>query len=360
MKKKMLIVVNTFESGGIGKYVQKILPSLNREYDVEVLSRDEIRKENVKSLKIKKANRYKLPKFFDIWPLKEFFFFLYGFFFLRKNNRFDKILLNYPFFVPSNCKKTCEVVSVVHAMHKQYLSAKTPRRFIFFALKFFHWLLMPLDNYRMKISDKVVFVSLSGFDSVSGINKIYLPNPLDRKIFWKNKKVHKKINVAFIARDDPYKGKDFLERALAYFFIENYSRYRSLEFYIIGMDKLNRQYPNTHLLGNLSFGETEKALKEIHLFFSPSYLENTPNVVFEALFSSVVPLVSDVGDCKQILGDEFTFVSCDFDDFLKKFGLIIRNYSRVSSKIPVKDINLRYDYKSVNKKLMGVLNNENK
>lgn len=357
-KKSILIVVNTLESGGIGKYVQKILPSLSLIYDISILSRDVINEKTIKKFKISKVHNLKVPKFLDIWPFKEIIFFLYGFLFFSKYFKEDIILLNYPFFIPQKFRNKCKIISIVHATHSQYVKAKTPKKLIFFILKFLHLLLTPLDYYRFRVSEKIIFVSMSGFSSIKLTNKQYIPNPLDKKVFWKNKKVKEELNVVFIARNDPYKGVDFLEKVLKYLFIDNYSTYKHIKFYIIGLDKLNKSYRNTSVLGRLTFNETERILNSMHIFFSPSYLENTPNVVLEAISHSIIPLVSNVGDCRKILGKDLVFNSNDFENFIEKFNDLILNYKKNPPYLYVNKINLQYSLHLVENKLKGVLNNE--
>ena len=102
--KNILIITNEFNYGGIGRYTQKLLPKLNKTYEVCVLSRDKIDKKFIKQYDIKKDFQIEIPRIINIWPLKEFLFFLYGIIFFH-SKKFDFIISNYPVFIPKSTIK---------------------------------------------------------------------------------------------------------------------------------------------------------------------------------------------------------------------------------------------------------------
>jgi glycosyltransferase involved in cell wall biosynthesis len=358
MKKKLLMVTNTFNSGGIGKYIQKILPNLTKSYEVSIVSRDEIDQKDLKRYNISESYCLKSNKLLNFWPVKEISFYLKGKSFL-KNKEFDLIIENYPFFVSKSQRRKSKVVSVFHASHKQYAFARTTMRPILWMLKLAHFFMIPLDYLRIKQADKVIFVSQAGKKMFKTEKSVFIPNPIEKDITWKKKTFGKSVNIIFVARNDPFKGTDFLKKILNLALIENPKKYENLEFYLAGLDNLKIKHERLHQLGKLSFKETEKIFMKADIFLNLSYLENAPNVLFEALEFNVLPLVSDVGDCSTILGgeNELIFESANLNDFLQKFDNLIENGSVISSKLErqIKVINKSYEIDNVNKRLLEVI-----
>ncbi len=324
--KNILIITNEFNYGGIGRYTQKLLPKLNKTYEVCVLSRDKIDKKFIKQYDIKKDFQIEIPRIINIWPLKEFLFFLYGIIFFH-SKKFDFIISNYPVFIPKSTIKDSKIIQVIHSLHKQFVFTKTPIKLSFLLLKLFHFMLIPLDQYRIKTSDEIVCISKSIFFMIKSNKKIYIPNVLEKRIKFKiNKFSRKKIKIIIIARDDPFKGTDLLKKFLDYLYLDNFLEYSNIYFIVVGIKKL-REYPNTLFLGKTSFEKVKEILKDTNIFISTSYLENTPNTIFEAMENGNIPLVSDVGDCKLILNDQdLIFRSNNLADLIKKFDKLVNSF----------------------------------
>ncbi len=333
MKENIIIIINEFYSGGIGKYIQKLLPALTLKYKVAIISRDHISKTDMQLYKISKNFVIKLPKYINFWPIKEIYFSLKTYSTL-KNKKGDLILCNYSALIPPD-KRNVMVIQVFHSLHSQYYKSKTPLSPNFIILKIFHLFMSILDTYRIKTASKLIAVSEKGFDEINSTNKLYIPNPIDKKIVWKRKAFSKGINIVFVARNDPFKGLDFLEKILDYLFIKNLEKYNKLKFYIIGCNNLKKNYPKTYFLGKLSFKETLDIFKKSHIFISTSYLENSPNTLFESLSTDCVPLVSDVGDCAKILQKEnrFLYQAGNLKEFIFKFNSIIDNLQLSQDRI---------------------------
>jgi hypothetical protein len=351
MKKDILFVTNTFNSGGIGKYLQKIIPTLHNS-NIFILSRDNISENDKKKYNISKCFNVKIPKYLSFWPLKEIIFFLYGLDFF-KDKKFDVVFCNYPLFIPKKMRKDSVIIQVFHSLHKQYFNSSTPKRMIFLFLKICHFFLSLLDNWRIKNASKIVCISNDCFNLINKKEKFLYPNYPEKKILYElSKKKNNQINVLFVGRDDPFKGKDLFEKLISTI---NKEGYKNIKFKIVGSNKLKKKYPNVSLEGFLTFEETMNAFSNSDIFISTSYIENMPNVIWEALEKNVIPLVSDVGDCKKMVySKEFFFKSNNFDDLYKKFKFIIKNLSK--NRIKLKSIISKINKKTSTKDLSNLYN----
>jgi glycosyltransferase involved in cell wall biosynthesis len=356
--KTLLFIIGDFKYGGIGRYSQKVIPAISRKFRVSTLTRDIISNKEIKKYKIKKCFFIKIPKIFNFWPLKELYFFIQGLNFF-KNKSFDIIILNYPFYIPKINNSNTKIINIFHSLHKQFVTADCPNSFKFFFIKLLHLSMIPLDFFRLKRANKNIFISKTLVSLTDIKNKIFIPNPLEKSIKIRNKTYKKQIKILFIARNDPFKGIDFLERILSEIYIKNYKKYNKIKFSIVGIKKLNKTYPNTQIYGKLSFFETNKLLKKTDILLSTSFSENTPNILFEALENNVIPLFSDVGDCKYIIkNSSIIFKSNNLEDFMNKFDRLLININNKNiPKINIKKINENYSLKKTNNTLVREISN---
>jgi len=352
---KLLIITNEFKKAGVGRYIQKLIPQLKKNFQITIVSRDKLTKSEKSKYGISNSIQIRIPKYIDIWPIKELLFFLKGITFFKKN-KFDVIFCNYSFFIPNKIKKNTRVIHVFHSLHKQFLFANTPKKFKFLIIKLIHLFLIPLDNLRINNARKIVFISKSGYNSISkNKNKIYIPNPLEKPIKENIKNIKNIKNIIFVARNDPFKGVDFLKKILK----DSNLFSKNTRVNIVGY-QLKRQSKNINSLGQKTFEETSRIFAESDLFLSFSYLENTPNVLFEALENGNIPLVTDVGDCRRILKEDcFLFRPGDYNEFKIKLDKISKNPEDMGRKLEIrkKEINKEYSLKKSSLKIIKVLKN---
>jgi glycosyltransferase involved in cell wall biosynthesis len=355
---KLLIITNEFKKAGVGRYIQKLIPQLKKDFQITIVSRDKLTKSEKSKWGISNSIQIKIPKYIDIWPIKELFFFLKGITFFKKN-KFDVIFCNYSFFIPNKVKKNIRVIHVFHSLHKQFLFANTPKKFKFLIIKLIHLFLIPLDLHRIKNSDKIITVSKAGYNLIKNNKAIYIPNPIERKINYFSKKQKKELKILFVARKDPYKGIDFLKTIIKKTIIENPKDFPNINYQVVGINDLGISHKNLKILGELPFTGAENAFKKSDIFISLSYVENTPNTLLSALKYGLIPLSSDVGDCRYMLAntEEFIFNISNQKEFLLKLKNLIKNYDEEHTKIIkiIKHINSNYNTNTVIKKIKKIL-----
>jgi hypothetical protein len=355
MKQRLLVITNEFNRGGIGKYLRKVLPLLADQYELSVVSRDPISAEDQSSHRITQCFTVQLPKFLDFWPFKEVIFFAIGLRFFA-DKKFEKIFCNYAFYIPRSAREDSRVIQVFHSLHEQYVHAHTPKSPFFAILKLIHLLLIAIDKYRVKIAHRIIFVSQSGFNAVDAQNKHYIPNPVDHELELRHAKQSDLTKILIVCRNDPFKGVDFLRRVLDFLIVQHYEKYRDLEFSIVGLDEPRELYPNASFIGLLDFDESPSVFEKSDIFLSFSYLENMPNTLFEALNAGCIPLVTAVGDCERILGNErLLFQPNNFDDFICKFEFLLSNGNTIDLEGRLLEINRRYGLADCASKLIAVL-----
>jgi len=355
--KRVLIVSNNLYSGGIGKFLTLLLNKTKFKSEVTFVSRDKVLEGDMKQLGITNSRNIIIPKVINFWPFKEVLFFLRGLTFFKKEKKYDLIIVNYPLFIPAKIRNDARMVSIFHSLHKQYFNSSTPKRLIFFVLKSLHFLLIPIDWWRVKNSDKVICISEECFNLINKKEKIWYPNYPEKKLFFqgfRNKKRDNEINVLFVGREDPFKGLDLFEKLIKN--INKEDGYRNLTFTIIGSKKLRERYNNVKLKGSLSFKETIKEFSNADVFVSTSYIENMPNVIWEAIENGAIPLVSDVGDCKKMVGsiNDFVFKSNDLEDLQRKFKELISQLPQKRRKL--KELKKVIERTYFNKDLFEVIN----
>jgi hypothetical protein len=355
MKPRLLVVTNEFNRGGIGMYLRKVLPLLADQYELSVVSRDPISVEDQSTYRVTKCFTVKLPKILDFWPVKEVIFFSSGVGFFR-HKKFEMILCNYAFYIPRSALKEARVIQVFHSLHEQYVHARTPKSLFFMILKSIHLLLILIDKYRVKISHRIIFVSKSGFDAVDAQNKYYIPNPVGNELEPRHARRGDLTKVLIVCRQDPFKGVDFLRQVLDFLIVQHFEKYRDLEFSIVGLEEPREPYRNAKFLGLLDFNESRSVFEKSDIFLSFSYLENMPNTLFEALNAGCIPLVSAVGDCERILGnDRLLFEPNNLDDFIGKFDFLLSHRSTIDLESCLTEINREYALADCVSKLIAVL-----
>jgi glycosyltransferase involved in cell wall biosynthesis len=133
------------------------------------------------------------------------------------------------------------------------------------------------------------------------------------------------------------KGLDLIYKALA--LLEGYN----IQWKIFGIDeddpiskivkrilKINNKR-NIIFYGQLSPGELIKQLKTCHFFVHPSYIDNSPNSVCEAMMLGIPVLSSSVGGIKSLLTDKetgFLFNPYDKYDLAGLLVNLINNYDK--------------------------------
>ncbi len=344
MKKiNLIIVLNTWYTGGIGTYVRNIYPYLSQKYNITIISRDKIF--NANSIQIK------VPIYLNFWPFKEIFFFFKTYFVLKNISENNTIIFtNYSSFIP---KKFDSVISIFHATHKQYVLVKK-MSFQILILKLIHLLLVPLDYYRIKRSDAIVCISNNLYSTIKHNNKYYFPNgrtSSKQKNANSISKETNKVNILFVSRNDPFKGIDELLKII------NYYKYNSkIKFTILGFHK-KYHFHNAIFLGEITNKKKVKQyFSNTDILLSTSYLENSPNILFESMENGVVPLFRNTGDAKIILNDT-NYIFETYSECIKKLDNIILNLPQFKFKIynKVKKLSNTYSIFEHQKKLHNLI-----
>jgi glycosyltransferase involved in cell wall biosynthesis len=156
---------------------------------------------------------------------------------------------------------------------------------------------------------------------------------LEHKILVRKIVLRKPISVLIVGRNDPYKGGELVKEFIRHteMFPEKYSH---VMFTVVGLTRFRSS--RVIFKDELRYEDVVKEYTLASIFINPSYLENSPNVLFEAVAFGCIPLSSDSGDAKQIiLNDALLFESGNVADLISKFDTLIENYSAFARKMPL-------------------------
>lgn len=235
---------------------------------------------------------------------------------LRKE-KYDLIYTCYPFLISK--KFNILFIAIFHGLHKLYLHIPTNNWKIKIA-KIFHFLYSYFDYKTIQNADKVVFVSNRALKEAEKFYPeyknefVHIPAFIDTSKFYllsqtekgKSEEKYKlekgKKYILYVGRLEPLKGVELLIEA-----IKELRESIKLGLLVAGDGLLKERVKHYNFVKHLGEIPNEK-INEIYniadLFVLPSYYENCPLSVLEAMASGCLVLASDVGDVREMVNNE--------------------------------------------------------
>lgn len=233
---------------------------------------------------------------------------------MTKDN-YDKIILHFPI---NSGNYGIETLYRVHGLHKSIIK-NYPKGFKFLIGSVFHRLYSYFDRKTMKHSDKISFVSKRTMDEAKHFYPkfkkkfVYESNTVNKKKFfklskWEKQKIKEGLgisderkNILYVGRLEPLKGILNLIEAL------KRTKEGNFRLLVIGDGPLKDAITKVEFvkyLGKIPNNKLYKYYNIVDLFVSPSFYENGPMTVLEALQCGCNVLATDVGDAKYFLKKE--------------------------------------------------------
>ena len=131
----------------------------------------------------------------------------------------------------------------------------------------------------------------------------WLPNAIDVDAFKYNPNKTFGCTVAFVGRLVPWKGIDVFIRAVNAVMQKNKKGY----FVVIGGGPLLSFYTSLHVSKGIHFlgayppNQMSQILDSIDILVVPSYLENVPTIILEAMAKGIPVIASDVGGIPEVV-----------------------------------------------------------
>lgn len=368
---KIIICTRDLMFGGAGVYVRGLLKEFDKDEKIEKIL-------VISPEKLKGFN----PKIqFDPLPLKGDFFITKELIFalrakkkidrLLKREKYDLIYTCHPFLISE--RFDVPFVAIFHGLHRSYVHTPT-KDWRTRISKTFHFLYSYFDYKTIRKADKVVFVSdrtlkeAKKFYSKYMYKFICIPAFIDTSKFYPLSKMEKeklrekykleknKKYVLYVGRLEPLKGIELLIEV-----IKELRESIKLELLVVGeglLLKKIKSYDFVNYLGKIPNEEMNKIYNIADLFILPSYYENCPLTVLEAMASGCLILASDVGDIKNMLdNDNLIFNVKNKDEPETKIIQLSDLKPKEKNKIIqnlIKRVRDNYDVKVISRKILDL------
>lgn len=279
-----------------------------------------------------------------------------------KKENIDLIYLHNSIYIQSWKVKT---IFKCHGLHTQFLKIHK-FNFINIIHHVFQYLFIILFEKRMmRVSNEIYFVSK---ETLSFANRFYSqykdkfkywPNYFKNKTTCSDKISKKNIDILYVGRLDPYKG--ILDLINVF---NNISQDKNINFTIIGDGPLYNKIlslknKNIKIIGYVTNDELQSYYQRAKLFVLPSYSENFPATVIEAIQNNCLVLASNVGDQKYILEKEQLITPGNVTLLKKKIEFLINCNSKQKRYFLINNIKKLNTMKNISiKRLKEILQNE--
>ena len=292
---------------------------------------------------------------------------------LLKKNKYQLVITCQPFLIFG--KLDSSLITIFHTFHRSYSRVPAKGDLKLYLAKLFHFFYSYFDFLTIKFSDRVVFVSKNTLEEASKYYSVYknkfihIPTFVNTTEFFplmhtQKVKIRRKYGfseqdriILFVGRMDPLKGLDNLVEVVKVLNIKN-----DLKLVIVGEGKLKESIINNNFVVYLAM-IPHKKMNEIYnmvdLFVLPSYYENSPITVLEAMSSGVVILASDVGDVNSLINSSgMIYKVNDKVEFQTKLLKLISSNAAIKNKM-IKKLKRRaikmYSSETILKTILGLV-----
>ena len=207
------------------------------------------------------------------------------------------------------------------------------------------WLHRKAEHFFINRAEKIVSPSQSMVELVQNemgkkLSSYVIPYPIDqkqntRKIIYKNKIEKSKVMLFFASRNDPVKGGDLFIDALneltdklqSKIKVEFFGYYPNQDVSNLDFITINKFVPRNLLM---------KAYEKTDICVIPSYFDNSPNTIYEAMAAGKIVVASSVGGIPEIVGgpeNGFLFDPLDLNDFVDKITKAIKSVLMANDKM---------------------------
>jgi len=291
-----------------------------------------------------------------------------------KEEKYDLIYTCHPFLIFN--RFPIPFIVVFHGLHKGFLKISAGNWLIKLS-KLFHFLYSYFDYKTIQTADKIVFVSNKTLKEARGFyprykNKfIHIPAFIDDSKFYplrqeQKEKLREKYKlekdrkyILYVGRLEPLKGIELLIETIR----ELREEGNKLELLVVGDGFLKgkvKSYSFVKYLGKIPHNRMNEIYNIADLFVLPSYYENCPLVVLEAMASGCLILASEVGDVKNILNNDKLILNSGNQQELKgKITELLSLNKEEKNKIIqtfVRQAKEKYDIKIISKKILDLYN----
>lgn len=371
----MKIILCTRElSFGAGQYIIGILEKLDNDIKIK----------KVLVIGPKELKGFSSKIQFDPLRLKgRFFITKEPIFALRCKKKIEKILRKEKYNLIYTChsflifrKFNIPFITISHGLHKGFVQAPVKNWKIKIS-KIFHFLYSFFDYKTIQNADKVVFVSNKTLKEAEKFypkykNKfIHIPAFIDTSKFYplnqrekevlkrKYKLERNKKYILYVGRLEPLKGIELLIEV-----IKELRENVKLRLLVVGDGFLKEKvkpHAFVRYLGKIPHNRMNEIYNIADLFVLPSYYENCPLTILEAMASGSLVLASDVGDTREMLNNtQFIFQAGDKRELQIKLIQLLNLKQEEKNKIAqafIKRVEEIYNIKFVSKKILNLYEN---
>jgi glycosyltransferase involved in cell wall biosynthesis len=165
-----------------------------------------------------------------------------------------------------------------------------------------------IELWTLKHADAIASISKRGIQLIKAILRpsdkylFWLPNAIDLSIFKYNSNKQFSGTIAFIGRLVPWKGIEIFVK-VAKLVSEKHPK---VQFIVVGDGKLLNTYRDLYgkyvrFLGAYPYEKIPQLLDSIDILCLPSYFENVPTVILEAMAKQIPVIASNVGGIPEVV-----------------------------------------------------------
>lgn len=372
---KIIICTRDLTFGGVGTYLKELIKEFDKNKDIERVLIIGPEKLSGFSNKI----RFNILKNFGSYFItREPYFTFFCERRLRKilrKEKFDVIYIRLPLLLFK--KFRIPLIPIFPELHKSISRECMRRNYFFKILGVFHYFYSYFDYKTIQNAEKIVFVSKKALNEAKKYYPkykdkfIHIPTQVNPFEFYPLGQTTKKIlkrkynlknntrYILFVGRLEPLKGILMLIEV-----IEELRKKINIELLIAGegiLEKRIKSYNFIKYLGKVPHKELNEIYNIADLFILPSYYENCPLTILEAMASGCLILASDVGDIKNMVGnDKLVFDLRSRNQFKNKIFELLNLSKKERNKIIralIKRAKEKYSTKIISKKILDLYKN---